>query len=147
MSCYYGLRSQLLLVLVCGTLLSWFAPAAGAAHPTAPHLLPKETLAYIRISDMPELREKFKQTMLGRIGADEKIKPLISQLYGSAATAFEQINEQGGAGLDEILAIPQGEVCLAVVVPATGEVLAIRSQSREDFKIEVRVDENISYYL
>jgi hypothetical protein len=36
---------------------------------------------------------------------------------------------------------------LTVWAPAAGTVTAIRDQLRGDFKIEIRVDENISYYL
>ncbi len=54
-------------------------------------------------------------TSMGRLGQDEKIKPLIMQLYGSAAQAFSQIQDQLGVSLGEILAIPQGEMCAAIV--------------------------------
>ena len=39
----------------------------------------------------------------------------MTQLYGSAAQAFTQVQEELGLSLDELLGIPQGEVCLALV--------------------------------
>ena len=92
-----------------------------AERPSAPKLLPKKTLAYIRVADSRELVDSFMQTSMGRLGRDEKIKPLVTQLYGSAAQAFAQIQDQLGVSLDEILAIPQGEICVAVVGREAGE--------------------------
>ncbi len=99
---------------------------AETARPGAPHLLPSETLAYIRIANVPELVEKFQQTAMGRIVADEQVKPLISDLYGSAIEAFATLEDRVGVPLHELLAIPQGEACIAIVPPTEGrpEVVA-----------------------
>jgi hypothetical protein len=86
-----------------------------AERPSAPKLLPKDVLAYARIADSQELIEKFQQTAMGRLSQDEEIKPLVTQLYGAAAQAFTQIQDEIGVSLEEILAIPQGEVAVAVV--------------------------------
>jgi hypothetical protein len=83
-------------------------------------LLPEQTLAYARIANMPELREKFRQTATGRMAQDEQLKPLLGQLWKSAVDAFKQVEERVGAPLDELLAIPQGEVCIALVAPDDG---------------------------
>ena len=45
------------------------------------------------------------------------MKPLVSKLYGSAIEAFEQAEEQIGTSLDDLLSIPQGEMCLALIAP------------------------------
>jgi len=65
-------------------LLAAGVGSAQAAHKSAPELLPENTLVMVRVSNTPELIEKFQQTALGRIGLDEDIKPLVSQLYGAA---------------------------------------------------------------
>lgn len=92
-----------------------------AERPSAPHLLPERTVAYVRVSDTQELIEEFQDTALGRITQDPQIQPLIGQLYGSAAEAFARIEEQVGLPLDKLLAIPQGEICLALVSPEEGQ--------------------------
>lgn len=86
-----------------------------AERPTAPKLLPEKTLAYIRIADSRELVDRFQATAFGRLFQDKQIQPLVSQLYGSASQLFMQIQQSIGVSLDELLAIPQGEVCVALV--------------------------------
>lgn len=106
-------------IVVCS--MATLTCAARAERPSAPKLLPKSTIAYIRIADSRELIDAFQNTTLGKLGRDAQIRPLVTQLYGSAAQAFTQIQEQIGVTLDEILSIPQGEVCAAVVGRESGE--------------------------
>ncbi len=113
--------SSLLKVVLAGCCLALLALPVQAERPAAPKLLPKTTLAYLRVADSRELVDSFMQTSMGRLGRDEKIRPLVTQLYGSAAQAFTQVQEQIGLSLDEILAIPQGEICVALVGNEAGE--------------------------
>ncbi len=94
--------------------------AADSERPGAPHLLPAETLAYIRVANMPELVEKFGNTAMGRIAADQQVQPFVGDLYRSAAEAFQVIEDRVGVPLHELLAIPQGELCLALVAAEEG---------------------------
>ncbi|MFT5527940.1 MAG: hypothetical protein ACI9G1_001171 [Pirellulaceae bacterium] len=94
--------------------------SAADERPRAPKLLPKDTLVFARISDIKEMREKFDQTALGRIRKDEKIKPFLEHLYGSALDAFKAVETEVGVPLNDVLAIPQGELCFAIVAPETG---------------------------
>ena len=98
-------------------LLGLCASTASAERPSAAKLLPASTVAYFRIADAPDLVEKFRQTAIGRLAQDEKVRPLIAQLYGSAAEAFVQVEQQIGLSLDELLRIPQGEAAVALVAP------------------------------
>jgi hypothetical protein len=84
-----------------------------AQRPTAPRLLPPDTLAMARVADGQELVQRFRQTALGRITDDEQIRPLTNQLYGSLRETFKQIEGRVGLSLDELMAIPQGEICAA----------------------------------
>jgi hypothetical protein len=108
--------SSLVLFLAAGS-----TARVGAERPSAPKLLPKKTLAYVRIADSRELAESFMKTSVGRLSQDEKIKPLVMHLYGSVAQAFSQIQDKIGVSLGEILSIPQGEVCGAVIGREKGE--------------------------
>jgi Protein of unknown function (DUF3352) len=103
-------------VAVAAVLLT-AASSALAQRPTAPELLPQSTLAVVRIADLPLLVERFKQTAIGQIGQDPRMKPLVSQLFQSVQAAFKQVEERVGLPLDQILKIPQGEVCVAFVAP------------------------------
>ncbi len=102
------------------TLSVGIASPVHAERPNATKLLPESTLAYVRIADVPDLVDKIGQTAGGRLAQDKKIAPIIGQLYGSAAEAFKPIEEQIGLSLDELLRIPQGEVCVALVAPDEG---------------------------
>src|SRR5262245_5352931 len=70
-----------------------------ADRPSAPRLLPEKTLAYFRVTDTPTLVDRFQQTSLGRIVQDEKVRPLVSQLYGSVENAWKQIEDRVGLPL------------------------------------------------
>lgn len=91
-----------------------------AERPTAPYLLPEKTLAYLRITDTRDFVARFNETMIGRMSNDEQVRPLVSKLYGSAAELFGRVQDQVGLPLEKILAIPQGEICIAVLAPDKG---------------------------
>lgn len=95
--------------------MSLFAGSVQAERPMAPELLPEKTLALIRVPDSREFVEKFRESAMGRMLQDEQVKPLATQLYGSLADAFGRVQDQVGLPLDKLLAIPQGELCLALV--------------------------------
>ena len=105
---------------LCAAATLFFAFAAGviaAERPDAAHLLPDNTVLYVHLADTGELVAKFQETAIGRITQDPGMKPLVSKLYGSAIEAFKQAEEQIGASLDDLLSIPQGEMCLALIAP------------------------------
>lgn len=91
------------------------APVASAERPSAPKLLPTHTLAYARIADAPLLRERFQETALGRIGADEEVKPLVSSTYNAINEAWKLLEERISVPLDELIVLPQGELAVAFV--------------------------------
>jgi hypothetical protein len=94
------------------------SPLAGllaADRPSAAELLPEKTLVYVRVADTKDLVERFQNTAIGRIASDPSMKPLVGDLYDSAAEGFGTLEERVGASLDELLQIPHGEICLALV--------------------------------
>ncbi len=107
------------VVLTVSALL-FTAGTVWGERPTAPRLLPDETLVYLRIADMPELIKRFQDTSVGRISQDEQVRPLLDHLWGSLLEATQEIEGQLGVSLQDLLSIPQGETCLALVAPETG---------------------------
>ncbi len=101
-------------IVFMSALLVSVMPAL-AQRPVAPKLLPAETIAIVRVADTPLLIERFRQTSIGKIGQDENIKPLVSSLYATLQEAWGQIEEQVGLPLEQVLGIPQGEICVALV--------------------------------
>ncbi len=86
--------------------------AARAERAASSLLLPKETLAYVRLAHVPEFAARFRETAFGRMLSDPQMKPLVDHLYGQAVAEVDQFKEQLGLSLDELLAIPQGEIAL-----------------------------------
>ena len=116
-------------LLVCSTLVR-------AERPSAPQLLPSDTVAYVRINDVQDMVEKFQETSIGRLTNDDQILPLLRGLYGSAAEAFSRVEDRVGNSLDELLTIPQGEMSIAMVAPDDRDigVVVIMDVDGEDGK-------------
>ena len=91
--------------------------AVFAERPSAPKLLPRETLAYFRIHDVAALKEKFSESVAGKLASDEQIGPLLGQLWQSAGELFGPLEAELGLSLDEMVQIPGGEMCIALVSP------------------------------
>jgi len=95
-------------------LVFFSAASAEAARATAPKLLPRETLFYVRVADVPDTVARLKQTTMGRILNDPQIRPLASDIYAQINDAFSQVQERLGMSLDELLSIPRGEIAFGV---------------------------------
>lgn len=93
----------------------WVADSARAEKPDTVELLPDETLVFVRIPSIPALIEGFQESSTGQIMEDDRIRPLFEELYDLAAGEFEQLEDQVGLSLDEIMELPQGEVSFALV--------------------------------
>ena len=113
-------RSLVYITLLLGVLLGSALPSL-AARPTAPRLLPQKTLLYVRVNDVIELIDRFQETSVGQITQDAKIRPLIQQLYGDALKAFGSVEDEVGLSLEQLLKLPQGEACLALVSSESGQ--------------------------
>jgi hypothetical protein len=92
-----------------------------AERPSTASLLPDTTAILLWIPDAPDAAVRFMNTALGRISRDPQIRPLVDQFCRSLAESVEA--EGGGIGmaLAELLALPHGEVALAVVAPKESE--------------------------
>ncbi|WP_442511456.1 hypothetical protein SH528x_003137 [Novipirellula sp. SH528] len=83
--------------------------------PGAPHLLPEDTLLYVRVDNAIEFRESLRDSSIGRMLADPKLKPFAGDVYNTAAELFDRISSEVGVSLDELLAIPSGQVAAAMM--------------------------------
>ena len=91
-----------------------------AERPSAPKLLPYNTVLYLRIHSVPEFLEKIDETSLGAIKTDPAIQPIWDQFYNDLVSAFPQIEDELGVTLEDLLDIPQGEFSLSLSVTDTG---------------------------
>ena len=87
-------------------------------RPSSIDLLPQETVAYVQIPDVDVLKESFSQTGFGQMLQDEKVKPMVDQAFAELEGLYATyIEEEIGVSLNEILQMPAGEICFAVVAP------------------------------
>jgi hypothetical protein len=91
------------------------ARSAPADRPPTDELVPLGTVALVRIADVAALKEDFLDTALGQMSQDPQMQPVVDALYGAALDAAAALEEQLGMSLEEIIAIPDGELSLALV--------------------------------
>lgn len=91
---------------------------ASASVPGAPRLLPEQTYAYVRIENVDELRGDLKESAIGQMLADPKLRPFASDVFVTVAQLFEEISGELGVTLDELLDIPHGQFAVGLI--ATG---------------------------
>ena len=91
-----------------------------AERPSAPRLLPYNTVLYMRIHSVPEFLDKFEETSFGSIKTDPAVQPIWDQFYNDLISAFPQIEEELGVSLEDLLEIPQGELSISLSVTDTG---------------------------
>lgn len=138
------------LLLALAVTVSCLLPVRNAAaeRPAAARLLPDRTLVYVQIRDMPDMVKAFGETAMGRITRDQQIQPLVSHLYGSALDAYKQIEERIGLPLADLMRLPQGEVCFAVVAQEQGNpevvlLLDVGNQRAQAQTLLRRLDEEL----
>ena len=99
--------------------VGWFNRVGAAEKeskiPGAPHLLPQDTLFYARLDNANDAREDLANSSIGRMLSDPKLKPLATDMFAVAADFFEKASNEIGVSLEEVLAIPTGQVAIAVM--------------------------------
>lgn len=88
--------------------------------PGAPRLLPEETFLYLRIEDVPQLRADLKESSVGKMMNDPKLRPLASDIYVTLSELFAEVGSRFDITLDQLVDIPQGQFAIAVVATDQG---------------------------
>lgn len=110
-------RRRLAWLWAAGFILAVSPWTVSAERPPARRLLPDTTVVLVSVTDVPEMVERFKNTAVGRMGRDSHLKPLLGNLYDSLTEATAELEQSVGLSLADLLAIPQGEVSVALVIP------------------------------
>jgi len=110
-----GLARPSFPIVLLLSLLILPAPAEESDLPGAPHLLPEDTLAYIRLDDADRMREETANSSMGKMLSDPAMKPFASDVYRTLAELFEQFGAAAELSLDQLLAIPSGQVAAAAM--------------------------------
>ncbi len=112
----FSVTNSVWLVVTLGWLTCGSIPANAAdSVPGAARLLPESVYFYARVDDVAQYRLDLQQTATGRMLSDPKLKPIASEYY----TAFEELVSEPLAreldmSLTQLLAIPQGQLALAI---------------------------------
>lgn len=83
--------------------------------PGAPQLFPQDTLAYIRFSNIDQIRSDWPNTSFGRMLDDPQLAPFVADTGGMFATLFDDQAAFLGVSLEELLSIPTGQVAIAAM--------------------------------
>lgn len=105
----FGRRTVLAATFACALPMA-LATSVWAERPTAPQLFPAQTLVYVRVDDSRDMKEKMSAASTGKMFNDPELKPIVDELYGSAVKLTAQMQDVIGVNLEELLAIPNGEM-------------------------------------
>ncbi len=108
---------SLAAVAVCAATFLIASGAWAADRPSAERLLPDHTVAMISVPSMPQLSEHFLNSAIGKMSQDPQLRPVMAALYGSLSDLVGEAKDRVGLSLGEMLALPQGEITLALVAP------------------------------
>jgi hypothetical protein len=88
-------------------------------------LLPQNTYLYVTVPNVGELKTRFGESHIGRLLKDPKLQDFMGDLHKKFAQFGEEFEKNVGLKLTDVLAIPDGEVSLAVVLPTDAKKLAV----------------------
>lgn len=136
------LRNATWAIASIGLLSNWQVASAQepATRLTAPRLFPEKTLAYLRVDNVATLKADLQKSSIGKLGNDEQLKPILMEFYGSLVRTTEQMQEQIGLNLDELLSIPSGEMAIALLPNDRGRARVDRNRADSGEGEEVRVE-------
>ena len=113
------IASPRILAFLPATLVVLLAQSCPAQEsdrvPGAPHLLPQDTIAYIRLDNADDLRVDLAESPIGRMLNDPKMKPFANDVYATMNELFDMVSDQLGISLEDLLAIPSGQVSAAAM--------------------------------
>lgn len=104
------------------------AGAVQAADPvSSDKRLPADVLLYFSIHDMSECKAKFGGTQFGKLLKDESMADFMGQFGAPLEEVSKQVEEKTGVTLKDILAIPTGEVSIALIQSEQSPVSVVLS--------------------
>ena len=78
-------------------------------------LLPKDTLAFFTIADVPEFRQKWDKSSVGQMLHDPQLKPFLDDVQKKIDDASKNMENETGVSISDLLELPQGELTVAVM--------------------------------
>ena len=88
-------------------------------------LLPQNTYLYVTVPNVGDLKTRFGESHLGQLLKDPKLQDFMGDLHKKFAQFGEEFEKNVGLKLSDVLAIPDGEVSIAVLLPTDAKKLAV----------------------
>ena len=89
------------------------APAAEKVP--SQRLLPPDVYAYVTFPSIPELKQRWSQSMLGELAHDRELADFWRDVEVQWREASAKVEEEIGVNLNDLLTIPSGEVSIAIM--------------------------------
>jgi len=115
--------SALLLCLVQFTAASKFSLAD--ERTSGEKLLPKDTLVFFTISDVPELKKKWDKTSIGQMLHDPQLQPFLDSVNKKIEEGSKDVEDEIGVSLNDLLELPQGELTFALMEQPARKMAAV----------------------
>jgi hypothetical protein len=92
----------------------------------ASQLLPSDTVLFVQVANLAELKEKFQETSFGEMLKDEELAPLLEGIYQAVDQEYEEYaRDQVGIGLADLPNVIKGEVSFALAAPPREDLAMI----------------------
>lgn len=103
-------------LVVCGLAQALFGGAVRADDgPTGAELLPKDTLLFFSLPDIPETKETFDKSLSGAMLREPELKPFLEDVKKKIEEFSDKLEDETGVSLSDLLEIPEGEFSFALV--------------------------------
>ncbi len=86
-----------------------------AENATGEKLLPKDTLVFFTIPDVSDFKEQFDKSSSGEMLRDPEFKPFLDDVKKKIEELSQKVQDELGVSLDDLLALPDGEITIAVM--------------------------------
>ena len=127
-----GFRKWLVPLAVCLFVTPVAMGQDDDSVPGAPHLFPEEVYVYGRLDNANDFRDDLKTSSIGRMLADPQMRPFADDVYKTGRELFDQVANEVGVSLDELLDIPSGQVAFAVFPGNPPEEDSKANQNEDD---------------
>jgi len=86
-------------------------------RPSTQDLLPETTVSFVQIDNFRDMVEKIQETSFSQMFEEESVAALRDGLWDEAKLAYEDVKENVGLEIDDLMALPAGEMTFAVIAP------------------------------
>ncbi len=118
------IRNAVPALLMLAAVLSANLHQSGACHAgvRCDRRLPDNTYFMLSITNMTQLKQDFAEMRIGKLLADPQMQPFLSQFSDEWEEAAAKFEEEMDFPLADLLAIPQGEITIAVIKPSRNPI-------------------------